>query len=136
MLGSSAVLAAWSARRPRAKGPRPRPAPRPRRPPVDDVVPPEAKVHRWLALAAILLAGACLSVWSAHQERLGTGALISMLGFGAIGVVLWAVAWRSTPLRGEVNPSPPAVFVLTGIGLLASCVLGFGFPLRTPRDTD
>ncbi|VVJ19448.1 Uncharacterised protein [Amycolatopsis camponoti] len=124
LVGSTAALAAWSTRRPRAKRkPKPERSPKPSPPPPeDDSAWHRRKAHRRLVFTGVLVASAAISVWAAHQEtRIGEGGVL-VGGFGVLGAVLWAVAWR----RGAWTPGDDfGQLTFTMLGLL---VLAFSGP--------
>ncbi|WP_290054115.1 hypothetical protein [Amycolatopsis solani] len=133
VLGSSAVLAARRARK-NPKPPKPPKAPKPPKPPrepvEDDSVPHRTKVHRRLVFLAVLLASAAVSVLTANQETWLGDIAVRVLGFGAIGGVLCAVAWwRGAWVRdgdlGQLTFSMTglAVLALSGPGLVTELVL-------------
>lgn len=93
LLGSTAALAAWSARRPRTN-----PKPKPKRTPSTyapehDPLWRRTKTHRRLVFAGVLAASAVLSVWAAHQETRPGETAVLLCGFGVLGATQWAVAW-------------------------------------------
>ncbi|SEF36401.1 hypothetical protein SAMN05421837_110156 [Amycolatopsis pretoriensis] len=138
LLGSTAALAAWSARRPRTN-PSPKakpkaevkakPEPR-RRVPADDPGWRWRKTCRRLVFAGLLAASAAISVWAAHQEtRLGETTVL-VAGFGVLAAALWAVAWwRGAWVWGgdfgqlTFSMLGLAVLALSGSGLVTELVL-------------
>ncbi|WP_372669409.1 hypothetical protein [Amycolatopsis kentuckyensis] len=92
LLGSTAALAAWSARRPRTK-PEPKPRPKPKPVPEDDPGWRVEKAYRRLVFAGVLAASAVISIWAAHQETRGGEAAVCITGFGVLGATLWVTAW-------------------------------------------
>lgn len=129
LLGSTAALAAWSARRSRP-APKPRPQPKPRPVPDDDPGWRVEKLYRRLVFAGVLAASAALSVWAAHQETRGGEAAVLIAGFGGLGATLWAVAWwRGAWVWGgdfgqlTVTLLGLGVLALSGPGLVTDLVL-------------
>ncbi|MCR6487560.1 hypothetical protein M8542_32510 [Amycolatopsis sp. OK19-0408] len=115
VLGSSAVLAALSARPPRDhRPPPPSPVP-PKAPETPAPEPPQflAKVYRQLVLAALLVVSAAVSVFAAHEELSGSGDGITTTGIlGLIAALVLLGWWRGT---WDVHYDT---------GLLAFCAVG------------
>jgi hypothetical protein len=132
LLGSTAALAAWSARRNPKPGPTagPKPKPKPKSKPKPREQVPEndpgwrvEKAYRRLVFACILVASAAIAVLAAHQENWLGDIVVLVTGFGVLGGILWAVAWR----RGAWVPYGDfGQLTFTMLGLLVLALSGPG----------
>lgn len=129
LLGTTAALAAWSARRDPQPKPRPKPKPR-EQVPEDDPGWRVEKVYRRLVFAGVLAASAAVAVLAAHQEnRLGE-IVVLVTGFGVLAGAVWAVArWRGAWVpygdfgRLTFTMLGLLVLALSGPGLVTDLVL-------------
>jgi hypothetical protein len=130
LVGSTAALAAWSARRNPKPGPKPKPNPKPQPQPQPRKQVPEddpgwrvEKAYRRLVFAGILVTSAAVAVLAAYQENWLGEIVVLVTGFGVLGAALWAVAWW----RGAWVPYGDfGQLTFTMLGLLVLALSGPG----------